>query len=159
MDLREGEEVLKVYRHHPTPFVFKVIKFVIGFLPFYIVLWALESKFSIVEALIANVIFFAIFGIVITYVSLTYWLDKFVLTNQRVIFIDYKYLTYSVQAYADLLDIQDVSTQEKGLLAYFKIFDYGTFSVDTASSSTIIDFPNAPDPEGIRRDIYRVKPQ
>lgn len=159
MDLREGEEILKIYRHHPTPFIFLMIKFVIGFLPFYVALWALESKFSAVEALIANIILFAIFGIVIAYVSLTYWLDKFVLTNQRVIFIDYKYLTYSTQSYADLLDIQDITTQEKGVLAYFKFFDYGTFSVDTASSSTIIVFPDAPDPEGIRRDIYHVKPQ
>lgn len=159
MDLREGEEILKVYHHHPTPFVVKILKFVCGFLPFYIALWALGSSLSSGWYLLSHIILFSIFGIVITYVSLTFWLDKLVLTNQRVIYIDYKYLTSSTQSYADLLDIQDITTKEKGVLAYFKMFDYGTFSVDTSSSSTIIEFPNAPDPEGIRRDIYHVKPQ
>ena len=57
-------------------------------------------------------------------------------------------------------DIQDIETRETGVLSFLPFFDYGSFTLQTASAHTTIDFDNAPDPEGIKHFIYHlaVKP-
>ena len=75
------------------------------------------------------------------------------------VYIDWEYLTVRNEAEALLNDIQDVQTEEKGLLSFFWIFDYGTLRLDTASSYVTIEFFDAPDPEGIRKFIYHIKTQ
>ena len=49
-----------------------------------------------------------------------------------------------------LYDIQDIHTQEKGVLSALYLFDYGVIRLETASSKTTIVFTEAPDPEGIK---------
>ncbi len=100
---------------------------------------------------------FALFALVLIYVSLIYWLDKVIITNVRIIHIDWKYLTIRDESEAFLSDIQDVQTEEKGILAKFWIFDYGLIRLDTPSSYVTIEFKDAPDPENIRKYIFSMK--
>ncbi len=93
------------------------------------------------------------------FVALDYWLDKLVVTNQRIILINWQTLLARNESEAFLHDIQDIQTKEKGFLANFKIFDYGLFKLETASSQVTIMFDNAPDPEGIRRFVYHLRSQ
>lgn len=157
MHLREGERILKVYHHHPTPFVFDVLKVILGSFPFFLLLFLFHPALSTKVYVITNLVIFIIFSLVIVYISLIYWLDKLVITDQRVVYIDWKYLTVRDEAEALLSDIQDVQTEEKGLLAFFRLFDYGTLRLDTASSYVTIEFLDAPDPENIRKFIYHLK--
>jgi len=157
MDLREGEHVLKVYHHHPTPFVFDILKVIFGSFPFFFMLYLFSGIMSTKWFVIAHFIVFGIFALVIVYVSLIYWLDKLVITNKRVVFIDWKYLTVRDEAEAELDDIQDIQTEEKGLLSAFWVLDYGMLRLDTASSYITMEFPQAPDPEGIRMFLYHVR--
>ncbi|MFH1284600.1 MAG: hypothetical protein ABIH78_03365 [Candidatus Peregrinibacteria bacterium] len=157
MQLREGEQILKVYHHHPLPFVGQLIKVIIGSFPFFLLIFLFQSILSNKGFLVANLIVFFIFALVVVYVSLIYWLDKLIITSQRIIFVNWKYLTVRDEAEALLDDIQDVRTEERGILATFWIFDYGLMRLETASSSVIINFINAPDPESIRQFIYHVK--
>ena len=60
-----------------------------------------------------------------------------------------------VEAYFN--EIQEIP--RKRFPSYFRAFDYGDIRVETAASHVSIDFQDAPDPEGIRRFIYHVKPQ
>ncbi|MBT4917358.1 PH domain-containing protein [Candidatus Peregrinibacteria bacterium] len=157
MKLREGERIMKIYHHHPTPFVFDVLKAVAGAFPFFLMLFLFQGALSTKWFAILNVFVLALFALVITYLSLIYWLDKLVVTTQRVIHIDWKYLTIRDEAEALLKDIQDIQSEEKGILAAFRVFDYGTFRLDTASSYVTLEFFNAPNPEQIRQFIYHVK--
>jgi len=159
MQLREGEQILKVYHHHPTPFVFSILKVIVATLPFFLMLFWLQEALSTMWYVIAHLVVFFIFGIVVTYASLVYWLDKLIITNQRIVYIDWKYLTVRDEAEAFLTDIQDVQTNEKGVFSYFWIFDYGTLRLDTASSYVTLEFIEAPNPEEIRRFIYHVRNQ
>ncbi|MBI4234729.1 hypothetical protein HY604_00320 [Candidatus Peregrinibacteria bacterium] len=159
MHLGEAEQILKVYRHHPTPFVLLIFKTVVAFLPFYVLLLFLAGSLTISQSVIAHLIIFALFVLVITYQSLVYWLDRMVITNERVINIDWKYLTIRNESEALIKDIQDIKTKEKGILAHFNFFDYGSIRLETASSLISIEFNDAPDPEGIRKFIYHVKSQ
>ncbi|MFA6991710.1 MAG: hypothetical protein WC269_00295 [Candidatus Gracilibacteria bacterium] len=159
MDLREGEIVLKVYRHHPTPFVFSVLKVILSMIPFYALVFLFGDTVSAKVLIITHIVLIAVFSFVLLYISLIYWLDKLIITNQRIVMIDYKYLTSQIDSFIMLDDIQDIKTHEKGILSYFWIFDYGGFTIETSSSTIAIVFDDAPDPEGIRRFIYHMKSQ
>lgn len=159
MELREGEEILKVYHHHPTPFVFTVLRVIAVTFPFFLMIFLFKGVLSPKWFFLAHLFVFLMFSLVLVYLSLIYWLDKLVVTNNRVIHIDWKYLTIRDEAEALLKDIQDVQTEEKGVLAALWIFDYGLLRLDTPSSYITIEFFNAPDPEGIRKFIFHVKTQ
>lgn len=158
MDLREGEHILKVYRHHRTPFVIDLLKIIVGSFPFFLLLYLFGPSISAKAYFIAHVVIISLFTLVLIYQSLIYWLDKLVITNQRVVLIDWKFLTIRKEYETELIDIQDIITREKGVLAVFKWLDYGTFRLQTASHASIIEFNDAPDPEGIRQFIYTIKP-
>lgn len=155
MHLKEGETILRVYHHHPTPFVLDVLKVIAGAFPFYLVLFSLQGIIPTFWYVIVHIVIFVIFALVIVYVSLVFWLDRLVVTDQRVLFIDYKYLTKRDDSSVAYDEVSDILTKEKGLLSYFRIFDYGTFILDSPSSYISIIFEDAPNPEGIRQFIYQ----
>ncbi len=159
MELREGERILKVYHHHPTPFVFDVLKVILGTFPFLLLLMLFKPLFSHNVYIIIHLVLLFLFSLLITYVAFIYWLDKLVVTNIRIVHIDWKYLTIREESEALLKDIQDIQTMEHGFLAYFRIFDYGTLRLDTASSYITLVFTQAPSPEHIRRFIFKTKKQ
>lgn len=159
MNLGEGEKVIRIYHHHMTPFVYIIIKIIASIVPFFIFLYLFKGAFEPFIFVILNISLFVIFCLLVTYFSLTYWLDRLIITNKRVIYIDYKYLTVRDESETYLRDIQDVNTHEHGLLSYFKIFDFGTITLDTPSYGITIEFTQAPNPEGIRQFVFQVKAQ
>ncbi|MBD3330605.1 hypothetical protein GF354_03690 [Candidatus Peregrinibacteria bacterium] len=159
MQLREGERVLKVFHHHPSPFIWKVLRIIVAFFPFFFLIFLFQNSLEVKYYLAVHAMVFIIFTVAILYQSLVYWLDKLVITNQRIVYINWKYLTVRDESEALLNDIQDIQTHEKGLIAYFWLFDYGTFALETASSHLTIKFKNAPDPEGIRQYVYHIRKQ
>lgn len=159
MRLSEGEQILKIYHHHPTPFVYQLVKIIVGCIPFFFFLYLFAPFMSMKWFWIVHVVIFIIFGLIIVYASLLYWLDKLIVTNKRLLFVDWKYLTVRDESEALLHDINDIITLEKGFLSSFKMFDYGTVRVDTPASSVTITFVDAPNPEGIRQFIFHAKSQ
>jgi len=157
MELREGENILKVYHHHPTPFLWILVKVAVSFSPFYLFIYLFQGSMSMKVAFIINLIFFVILILVLLYLIFIYWLDRLIITNHRIIFKDYKFLTVSEESQASIYDIQDIVTKEKGILSYFLIFDYGLFRIETAASKSTVIFENAPNPEGIRQYIFEVR--
>lgn len=159
MHLREGEQVIKIFRHHPTPFVYLILKTIGVTFPFFLLLYVFQGSLSGKNYYILLAAIFVLFTLIIAYVSVVYWLDKLVITNERIVFINWKYLTVRNESEAFLNDIQDIQSHENGLFSYFWIFDYGYIIIETASAHTTIEFLQAPDPEAIRQFIYHVKPQ
>ena len=107
MDLREGEKILKTYRHHPTPFVWTMIKTLLIASLSYVFLYFSLPFLSFSWVVISHIIFFSILVLIIIYLSLIYWLDALIITNQRVISIDYKFLTDSYGSQSFIADIED----------------------------------------------------
>ncbi len=159
MHLREGEQIMKIYHHHLTPFIFKIIKTIAGFLPFFFLLYLAKSSLSVFGFVVVNFVFFSMFALICIYKAIIYWMDKLVVTNERVIYINWTGLTARKESEAFLSDIEEIQTQEKGFLSKLYIFDYGRFRLETAASSVSIDYTEAPDPEGIRKFVYNIKPQ
>jgi len=86
-------------------------------------------------------------------ITLDYILDKLIITNKRVIWINWKTLFKREEHEAELMDIQDIETREKGILSKWHIMDYGLLQIATASSTLCISFEDCPDPEGIKHFI------
>lgn len=96
----------------------------------------------------------AIFVIGWIYDHFLYYSDSLVITNNRIVHLDWKTFFHREEVVAQLEDIQNISTVENGVLSYLPLFDYGTFKVETSSTKSIITFNEAPDPEGLRFYIY-----
>lgn len=86
-----------------------------------------------------------------------YWMDRFMITDQRVIFSDYKFITVRQESQASIKDIQDITTKENGVFSRLRWLDYGLLRIETAASVSSIIFDNAPDPEGIRHYIFEIR--
>ena len=83
-------------------------------------------------------------------------MDRLVITNKRIVYIDWQYLTVKAEYETELKDIQDLASHERGIIAIFPVFDYGTFEVKTASSDVTIRFENAPNPSEILKFVQDI---
>ncbi|MFA6520829.1 MAG: hypothetical protein WCT53_00365 [Candidatus Gracilibacteria bacterium] len=153
MHLRDGEIALKVVTRHLTPYVLSLVKILAIAIPFYVLLFYIGRAIGN-NALIYILAFVSFFvGIIITMITLDYILDKLIITNKRVIWINWKTLFKREEHEAELMDIQDIETREKGILSKWHIMDYGLLQIATASSTLCISFEDCPDPEGIKHFI------
>jgi len=150
MKLQKDEEIVKVIHHHPFPFIIQMFKAVSASLPFFFLIYLVSTAVPFFYLVIANIAVIIIFTLVIIYLALIYWLDKMVITNQRVVHVDWELLTLKKEYSGLLLDIQEISSQEHGILSALYIFDFGTIKLETASSKTTILFTDAPDPDGVK---------
>ena len=155
MQLQSGEQIIKIYHHHPFPFVMQIIKALGASLPFFFLLYLFSSAMKYEWIVIAVLAIMAVYTVIIVYLALIYWLDKLIITNKRIIHIDWKLLSQRDECEAFLYDIQDISSKEKGILSSLYLFDYGQIRLETAASKATVIFTEAPDPEGIKEFLTR----
>jgi hypothetical protein len=75
---------------------------------------------------------------------LSWYFDVFVVTNKRIIDIDFKNLIYKNISSATIEHIQDVTYNVGGPIA--SLLDYGLVMVQTASEIPMLEIPNTPHP-------------
>lgn len=78
---------------------------------------------------------------------LSWYFDLFIITNERVVDIEFNNLLNKHFAEADLSAIQDVSSSVRGVFGTF--FNYGSVLIQTASEVNQITFENVANPEKI----------
>ncbi len=156
MRLGSDERIVLIVYHHYMPFVFQVMQLFFIATPFYFFIYFLSPALTLKATLLSYLVLSVILLFIITYLGLIYWLDKLIITNKRVIFIDWKYLTVKIESEANLDDIQDVVSIEKGILSFLPIFQYGTLIVKTASHKANVEFPQAPKPSILQKFITRI---
>ena len=89
MQLQRGEQVIKIYHHHPFPFIMQIIKALGASLPFFFLLYLFSSVMKYEWIVISILLIMAIYTVIIVYLALIYWLDKLVITNKRIIHIEF----------------------------------------------------------------------
>lgn len=157
MKLRPGEKVLRTYYHHFLPFLYRIFYLVLSFLPIFVLMFLFAQAVSWKTAIIGYTIVFVLFALASLYLTFVYWLDRLVVTNHRVIFIDWKLLTAKSETESDLIDIQDIRSNSTGILSFFSFLDYGEFEIETASYNQTINFTEAPNPDGIKEFIHSLQ--
>ena len=157
MHLRSKESIHRVYRRHYFPFILETLKVLGASAPFYFVLFVLQQTLTSNQFMAGFFFITVLFVIVYVVVAFLYWADKLVVTNFRVIFVDWKLLNMSEEHEAELHDIQDIHIVEKGLLSFIPFLDYGSLTIATAASEVSVRFDYAPDPDEIKRFIFSEK--
>lgn len=156
MHFREHEYTVKTIRRHLTPFLFTILKTIIVSLPFYIIVHFIGKNISTKFLIWAYFIVSLVVGFFIIYIAITYILDRLVITNERIVFVNWHSFWRKDEFETNLQDIQDIRTRERGFLARFRFLDYGLLEIQTASSSATIVFDKAPDPEAIKTYILSI---
>jgi hypothetical protein len=156
MHLEPGEKILKVYYHSLFPYLVSVFELLGATLPFFFIIYLLRDIISFNQALIIYSLLMFSFSLLFIYITLIYWLDRLVITNKRVVFIDWKYLSVKIEAETELKDIQDIVSMENGVFSLLPLLDFGTIKIKSASNRTAITFPQAPDPNGIKKFLQSI---
>lgn len=155
MHLRHGETVLKTIKRHKTPYIFKLLKIAVIALPLYFLIFYLGGKLDVgTEIVLGGFAVLSFFiGVIITLISVDYLLDKLVISNRRVVWVDWKSIFRRTEHEVEFTDVQDIETRETGILAKLHWFDYGLIEIETAASKTAIAFQDCPNPEGVKHFI------
>jgi len=154
MHLRDKEEVIKVFHHHPILFLWRAAKAVGASFPFFFLNFALSSFFSHEVNIMIAVAIIIMFSVILFYDQLIYFLDALYITNMRIVHVDWIDFFTKKEIEALIDDIQDMETKENGFLSGISWLDFGTFELETASTRTSVVFEGANNPEGIKHFIY-----
>lgn len=119
------------------PLIFRFIKFPFEIPPGYLVVGMLFW-------------YTAIFGFALAS-FLRWFFNIYIVTNERVVDIDFFYLLYKKFSEARLSKIQDISYKSSGILS--AIFNFGDVAVQTAGENPEFEFIAVPQPEKVVRTI------
>ncbi|MBU1033424.1 PH domain-containing protein [Patescibacteria group bacterium] len=99
---------------------------------------------------------FYIFWIVLTFglftrTFLIWFFNVYIITDERIIDVDFASMIYHNISYAKIENIEDVTARTTGPLA--AIFNYGTILIQTAGEKTEFEFGNVPQPAKVTKLI------
>ena len=156
------ERVVFTLRRHPLTFVPKLLSLMIlGVIPPALYFLFQSSMPSILShpvwepalILLASVFYLSSFLFFYVY-FIDYYLDIWVVTNDRIVDIEQFGLFSRTISEVDLFRIQDVTSDVHGIFA--TLFHYGNVSIKTASANKHIVFKNVPNPNKIREALIRL---
>ncbi len=136
IDLRSGEYLVSIMRKHWFVLFMRVIPFKILFLlPFGAL--AVIPATGMSDAQIATIVFFGAFWMLVLLMIIftiwtNYYLDIWIVTNQRIMDIEQKTLFNREVKTLRMETVQDVQTDKVGVFQEF--LDFGTLRVQTAGT-------------------------
>ncbi len=153
------EKIVKTVRRDPITFVPYIIVFLLTMLVPVGVLWLINTMFPglLVGAisyplvvLFASAYYLCLFLFFYSY-FVAFYLDMWVITNDRLIDVRQISLFAKSIAELDLYQIQDATSDVKGFFA--SVFNYGNVNLQTAGSVPKFIIYNTPDPHALRQLI------
>lgn len=156
-DLQDDEEILLYLRRHfvtNVPWMIRAVGAVLVFpFMFYV------NSFGIIDTdfIPYNFIIFAVilyYQIVFSYMFIKYlswYYNISLVTDKRIIDIDFSSLIYENVAATKLSQLEDVSYSQIGIIR--SIFDYGDVTLQTAGTVSGFDFLAVPHPEKVIKTI------
>ena len=145
---RPDEEVVLFTRQHPFVALRSAL-WVVVFCAFPILVWViLETGLFVSLSLLASLIVAVLIALMAWY----RWFNTvFMLTNERVLFLEQRGLFTREMAECPLTGIQQVSHKIHGVMP--TIFGYGVLSVATSAGTQSLDIYGLPEPYEIQEDI------
>jgi hypothetical protein len=153
----EGEKVLFFTRRHPLSFL-GMVAIAIGMLVLPIAGFFIFGIAGLAISSFGTKLIFAIFGAYILFVMgfflvawINYYYDVVIITDNRVVEISQEALFTRRVAEANLVDVEDVNAEVKGILN--TLFHFGTVNVQTAGAAENFEFLSLPNPYRISKMI------
>lgn len=151
-NLKEGESVKMAIRRHWIVYIFVALYALVWVIISLVTLGFLWMNFFII---LLNILFWMFFSIFLYIQWLNHELDLYIVTNNRVIWVEQiSWMNRTTREY-NLGQVQEVSSKTKGILA--NIFNYGTLSIQTAGTNTNnLDMDFCPDSIGNARSVLNI---
>lgn len=150
-NLKPGEEILAVIKRHWIVYVMIWVFFLVGVI-ITIILFSVLN-FTTLSILI-NVVFWMFFSIFLYIEWLNHELDMYVVSNNRVIWINQISFLNRAVSECNLWQVQEVNSKTSWLFA--NIFNYWTLTIQTAWNATTLMMDFAPDPMQTARKILNI---
>jgi len=151
----EKEEIVMLLRRHiVTNFLWIFIAFIMAVFPIF---FSISSKFFIPFHIPVNfqivflLIWYTLVFSVIFINFLVWYFNVYILTNKRIVDVDFYNLVYKKISSAQLNKVQDVTIKSYGLLRI--IFDFADIFIQTAGTEPNFDFVAVPKPDVVARKI------
>jgi membrane protein YdbS with pleckstrin-like domain len=149
--LEPNEHVLTVIKRHFIGLVFAYLQVLAAFVALVALAAVVLPGFindltagTSATLTIAAILLLTLLVLVLFLVTTIYWQNKLVLTDQALLQTLQTGPFHQKVSRLDMADIQDVTTEQKGLLP--TIFNYGTLHVETAGELRNFAFKYTPDP-------------
>ena len=151
-----SEQVILVLRAHPIT----QLPWIINSLVLITVLFFLNFLFlnflSTSQTVFVNIFGFAFIFAYIWFNFLSWFFNVGIITNERIIDIDFHMVIYKEVTETQLSKIEDVTAKSGGFFA--SVFNYGNIFVQTAGTEVNIEFHNVPKPSEVTKIINSLVP-
>lgn len=164
---QKDEEILLLLRRHPwiliRLFLYFILLAAIGIGAYMLLRYVEPSWFGDHDdiRMILVVIGSSVYALAIWLFLFTGWLDYYldvwILTNQRVISMELRGLFARTTAEQHIGRVQDVSSIQQGKLA--TLLNYGHVQIQTAGSKVVFVFAEIPNPEVVARQVLQAHDQ
>jgi uncharacterized membrane protein YdbT with pleckstrin-like domain len=156
-ETQEKEETVELFlRQHPIvniPWIALAafLLLIPSFFPYILQAVKLPISLPLNYMFVAGVFWYvATFGFILT--NLMHWFfNIYIVTDERLVDIDFYFLLYKHFSEAELSKIQDISYTSSGILP--TLLNYGNVTIQTASELPTLDFEMVPHPEKIVEKI------
>jgi len=159
---KEDEKVIFFLRRHWYVMArYIVIYIIIGVLPLGLMwiiaredpTWLSNELIKIFLSLLAFT-YYLFWWMLFYYAWLDYFLDVWIVTNYRVINIEQRGMFFREIAENKLFRIQDVMSEQKGILPTF--LDFGKINIQTAGTKERIIFQQVPKPNYVAQEMIKL---
>ena len=141
---QEGEKTILLLRSHPITQVSWIVNSIFLLILLIVLNFFLRSFFNFGQILIIDCFFIVFILSYIWFNILSWYFNVGIVTNRRVIDIDFDAVLYKEITVAQLEKIQDI-TVKSGV--YFEsLFDFGSIFIQTAGTEANVEFENVPHP-------------
>jgi len=156
---RSDEEIVLLMRAHVVTNV-PWLAITLGLILAPVILLPLLSSIGVLPDFsggLATVLFLFWYLGALTYAFLNFlswYFNAYIVTNKRLVDIDWYSIVHKEVSYADLDKVQDITPIQVGVIA--GLFDFGTVNVQTAGTVPYIEFDNVPHPTLVVRKIQEL---
>ena len=147
----ENEKIVLVLRQHPITQLKGTLTLILAtiIIPFLIssvgLLNGLDNEYTFAAYFFGIIIILGLF----TRAFLLWFFNVYIITDERVIDVDFNSMIYKNISSAKIENIEDITTQTMGPMA--SIFDYGTILLQTAGEKTEFEFDHVPHPSKVTK--------
>lgn len=149
-----GEKILLLLRAHPFTQIGWIFNNIVFVLIIFFVNFVISTFFNLGQVFIFYC-FSLVFILSFIWINILNWyFNVGIITNKRVIDIDFHGILYKEVTVARLDRIEDLTVKSGGYFQSF--FDYGTIFVQTAGTEANVEFENIPYPSLVVQQINKL---
>lgn len=150
----DGENIYLLLRSHPFTQIGWILSSILFFILLFIFNFFPQSFFNLGQTLIIN-LFFIVFIFSFIWINVLNWyFNAGIVTNKKIIDIDFYSVIYKEITVAQLGKIEDITVKSGGFFGSY--FDYGSVFIQTAGSAVNVEFINVPHPSDVAQVINKL---